>query len=81
MGIRRGAFFRLFRYELRRWHHGVISNERQATSSSADSTPPNSLSPASGRAPGWHAGLVAARRVPLESRYLTTTFPSSREWT
>ena len=37
--------------------------------------------PASGRAPGWHASLVAARRVPVGSRDLITTFPSSREWT
>jgi hypothetical protein len=32
VGIRRAAYFRLFRYELRRWDDGVISNERQATS-------------------------------------------------
>ena len=32
VGIRRAARFRLFRYELRRWQDGVISNERQATS-------------------------------------------------
>ena len=127
VGIRRAACFRLFRYELRRWHDGVISNERQATSTVVgvdldraerlfDLVPSvptpvwgrdelgngemwnsNSVTswlleqsrfdttqlapPASGRAPGWHAGLVAARRVPVGSRDLITTFPSSREWT
>jgi hypothetical protein len=31
VGIRRAARVRLFRYELRRWPDGVISDERQAT--------------------------------------------------
>jgi hypothetical protein len=108
VGLRRANCFRLFRYELRRWHDGVIPDERQATSTvvgvdldraerlfglvpsiptpvwgrdelgTGEMWNSNSVTswlleqsrfdttqlapPASGRAPGWHAGLVAARR-------------------
>jgi hypothetical protein len=108
VGVRWARRSRLFRYELRRWQDGVISDDRQATAtlvgvdldraerlfslvpsvptpvwgrdelSTGEMWNSNSVTswllaqsrfdtakfapPASGRAPGWHAGLVAARR-------------------
>lgn len=56
VGSRLAARFRLFRYELRRWKGGAIPD--------VDAIRP----PAGGRAPGWKAGLVAAKRPLLQRR-------------
>jgi hypothetical protein len=110
VGIRAAGRFRLFRYEVRRWHDGVIPDVAEAVESpqrlSDDTERAQTLlelvprmptpvwgrdelrtgemwnsnsfiswllvrsgldvsaihPPAGGRAPGWHAGLVVARR-------------------
>jgi hypothetical protein len=110
VGIRGAGRFRLFRYEVRRWHDGVIPDVAEAVESpqrlSDDTERAQTLlelvprmptpvwgrdelrtgemwnsnsfiswllvrsgldvsaihPPAGGRAPGWHAGLVVARR-------------------
>jgi hypothetical protein len=110
VGSRRAGRFRLFRYELRRWRDGVISDVNEAVESPRRLTDDAGTSrrilelvpsvptpvwgrdemhagemwnsnsftswliarsgldaesinvPAGGRAPGWHAGIVVARR-------------------
>ena len=55
------GMLRVFRYEIHRWHDGVIPDADQATAGGVDTTllaPPNG-----GRAPGWDAGLVVAGRT------------------
>jgi hypothetical protein len=60
VGSRLAGHFRLFRYELRRWNEGVIPDVDEGLN------PDPIRPPAGGRAPGWKAGLVAAKPSPLK---------------
>src|SRR5215208_3258950 len=61
VGTRRAGRWRLFRYEVRRWHGGSIPDLDEAVGGpcrlSRDLEPPPH-----GRAPGWDAGFKVARR-------------------
>ena len=118
VGSRLAGHFRMFRYEVRRWHDGVIPDIDEAvtvqrTSAVTQEMPAASLMlvpevptlvwgrdelragdmwnsnsvvswllaraglnidalrpPTGGRAPGWKAGLVAAKRAPLQCKPL-----------